>query len=248
MPAFVDHVLVAVLVALVPLWGSRAYRRFVAAVEAGVPGARRREYRATIALEWGLVLVVLAVWLLHGRDLTAGPTDPRRALLGLTVTLVALAALGRQWRAVRRLTPEGRDDLRQQAQPVRHLLPRTADERAWFRGLALTAGICEEVLYRGYLLWYLAPVLGDWPAVFAGALAFGLGHAYQGAAGVLKTTVVGALAGSLYVWSGTLLWSIVLHAAIDLQALAVARALFGAGPDESSATSESQRPLAAGGA
>jgi membrane protease YdiL (CAAX protease family) len=246
MPTFADHVLVAVLVVLVPLWGSREYRRFVAAVEAGVTDARLREYRATIALEWGLVLVVLGVWGLHGRGLTALPPDLSRALLGLALTLAALAVLGLQWRAVRRLTPEGRDDLRRQVQPVQHLVPRTADESTWFRRLALTAGICEEVLYRGYLLWYLTPLLGAWPAVFVGALVFGLGHAYQGAAGVFKTSVVGALAGALYVGSGTLLWPIVLHAAIDLQAGAVARSLFGGGPDGTPAPAAGSQPLAAG--
>lgn len=90
-----------------------------------------------------------------------------------------------------------------------------------FQRLALTAGICEEVLFRGFLLWYLTPVLGVVGAVVAGAVVFGLGHAYQGKAGVMKTGIVGLLAGVFATLGGTLLWPIILHAAIDLQGGAV---------------------------
>ena len=40
----------------------------------------------------------------------------------------------------------------------RSSLPRTRGELAWFAGVALTAGICEELLYRGYFFAVAAPV------------------------------------------------------------------------------------------
>jgi membrane protease YdiL (CAAX protease family) len=51
---------------------------------------------------------------------------------------------------------------------------------------------------------------------------FGLAHAGQGVKGVLATAAMGLLFGWLYVASGTLLLPMVLHALVDLRALAVA--------------------------
>jgi membrane protease YdiL (CAAX protease family) len=56
----------------------------------------------------------------------------------------------------------------------------------------------------------------------ASAIVFGLAHAYQGAAGIVKTTVVGLVMAGLYAYSGSLWPGIVLHAALDLQGGAVA--------------------------
>jgi membrane protease YdiL (CAAX protease family) len=59
------------------------------------------------------------------------------------------------------------------------LLPNTAVERAAFVLLSLTAGVCKEVLYRGFLIRFLhesvlaLPMAG---ALAASALIFGLGH------------------------------------------------------------------------
>ncbi len=49
-------------------------------------------------------------------------------------------------------------------------------------------------------------------------MAFGLGHLYQGAAGVVKTGVSGLLAGLLYLLTGSLWIPMLLHAAVDLHA------------------------------
>ena len=97
------------------------------------------------------------------------------------------------------------------------VLPRTRGERSAFFGVSVTAGFCEELLFRGFLIAYFAQWIGWWPAGIASSVLFGIGHAYQGAAGVLKTTTVGMVMAALYVYSGSLWPSIVLHTALDVQ-------------------------------
>lgn len=100
------------------------------------------------------------------------------------------------------------------------MLPNTALERAAWALLSLTAGVCEESYFRGFLIRVLheqGPALPLTAALLASSLIFGLGHLYQGAKGVLGTTIGGAMFGLLFLLTGSLIPGVVLHALIDLQ-------------------------------
>jgi uncharacterized protein len=217
-PSWLDHACVALLVIGLPAHGAITYRWFVRDVRAGVAGARVREYRRTVAMQWGLVGLVLAAWLTAGRPLAPAWPSLLQLGAGLAITAAGLVVLRAQLRAIARLSAEDRAVLHAQLLPLAELIPRTPSERRWFRAMACTAGICEEILYRAFLHAYLSHYVG-WLATLAlAAGCFGLAHAYQGPRGVAKTSVVGLLAGVLYEATGLLLWPIVLHAAVDLQA------------------------------
>jgi membrane protease YdiL (CAAX protease family) len=122
------------------------------------------------------------------------------------------------------------------AEPAGHatlaLLPRTAGERRLFTVVGVTAGVCEEWLYRGFFLAVVAALAGGLPTgvlVVVAAVAFGLAHAYQGVGGVLTTAVLGAIMATLYLDSGSLLLPVLLHAAIDLRFLMVPARVLPAG-------------------
>jgi membrane protease YdiL (CAAX protease family) len=99
-------------------------------------------------------------------------------------------------------------------------LPNTAPECAAFALVSLTAGICEEVLFRGFLIRFLHESslnLSLVAALAASSLIFGSNHAYQGVKGVAATAIAGLALGSVFLVTGQLLPGIVLHALIDLQ-------------------------------
>lgn len=226
LPVWWDHLAVTALFTLLPWHAAREYRVLVARVRAGEPDALAREYRKTMAWQWGLAAGLVAAWWQAGRPLVAlGFALPGGMPLvaGALITLAGLALLYWQWRATLRLDDEGLEALRAQMASVAEFLPRAAREAALFRALSVTAGICEEVVYRGYLLWYLGAFVPPWAAIVIGAAAFGLAHFYQGPAGAIRTGIVGLAAGALYAATGSLLWPIILHAAIDLQGGAIAR-------------------------
>lgn len=217
-----DHLFVLALLGAIPVWGRVEYRRLVRRAAAGgaVGTTRTAAYRSTITLQLLLAAVALVLWIAHGRAPAALGLRLRAdaaAVLGATITAGGLAVLALQRFAVRRLGPEGRERLRAQFATTWALLPQDARERRWFRGLALAAGVCEELLYRGYLIAYAAHWAGPSSGALLAASAFGLGHAYQGARGVLKTFLVGVAAGWLYLETDSLLWPAILHVALDLQ-------------------------------
>jgi membrane protease YdiL (CAAX protease family) len=113
---------------------------------------------------------------------------------------------------------------RRYAEDFAGLLPETGIERFAFILLSLTAGVCEEALYRGFLIRYLhdgAAALPLFLALAAASLAFGLAHIYQGAPALLRTGIAGLAFGLLFLMTGSLIPAVVLHALIDLQGLYV---------------------------
>ena len=103
---------------------------------------------------------------------------------------------------------------------IRALLPRNRAELPYGAGLALSAGIFEETLFRLGLPALVFGIIGDGPLAFllCGVL-FGLLHLYQKLTGVLVATVLGLVLAFVYVVSGSILLVIAIHAIIDLRSL-----------------------------
>jgi membrane protease YdiL (CAAX protease family) len=91
-------------------------------------------------------------------------------------------------------------------------------QRDWqaFAPLAVTAGICEELLFRGYLVWFLTPWLGLWGAAGLSVVSFGVAHGYQGPTFAVRAFLAGAVMGGLALLTGSVLPGMVLHAVVDL--------------------------------
>lgn len=114
-------------------------------------------------------------------------------------------------------SPDARASVRQQfSGELATVLPQTRAEMYWVGGASLTAGFCEELLFRGYFIWVFAPWLGWWGAAALSLVVFAIAHSYQGWNGALRVGIVGAgftLAVAIF---GSLGPAIALHALIDL--------------------------------
>lgn len=125
--------------------------------------ARRWLYSRILILEWVLAtLCIVTILLAQHLTLEAiGLTWPR-GITGWSITLGSLL-IGL---LILVLTQRGAIRLRSMApgqaikalggQSVFAMLPRTAAERQWFGAVSVTAGICEEIAYRGFLLAVIA--------------------------------------------------------------------------------------------
>jgi membrane protease YdiL (CAAX protease family) len=99
---------------------------------------------------------------------------------------------------------------------VARIAPHTRSELGWWLALSLTAGFCEEFVFRGYLLWAFEPKLGLWGAAGVALVIFVAAHAYQGVTGVVPVAIVGALLTLTVLAFQSLLPAMVLHAVIDV--------------------------------
>jgi membrane protease YdiL (CAAX protease family) len=182
--------------------------------------ARWRMWRNTFMQEWLLVAVGVLLFLTFHRPLVAlgfkTSTGWRLWASAAFLTGVAANYLYTARRVAR--SAKAQASVRRQLGQLSLLLPHTRRELRGFAVLSLTAGFCEEFLFRGYFIWTLAPVLSWWGAAALSALVFGLAHAYQGRLGIVRTTIVGVAFVAVYAIFDSLYPAIALHALIDLAA------------------------------
>ncbi|MCL4424669.1 MAG: CPBP family intramembrane metalloprotease [Actinobacteria bacterium] len=227
------HLLFAYSVLFEPVLGVRQYRKLQQSLQTD-SHARQRFYRRILLMEWAWVVVIGVILLPIPSPLQAiGLVVPQfndpdqefilvlvlAGALGVLIPILGLLVLARK-------SPPLARRLRRMLESAAALLPATRSERRTWVAVALTAGIGEELLFRGFLLFYLAhffPALSQWGAIGISSAIFGLAHAYQGWRGVLGTGLLGLGLAFLYVFTGSLLPSMLLHALTDLRILVLWR-------------------------
>ena len=217
-----DHLLALVLVLVFPAWVAWNVPHLLRRIEADPLNARTKEYIWGMTSQWGLTIALIAAWWWTGRPIREiGLRLPDTASAWSWSLLIAVGGIAffvQQARAALK-SSDTKAKVREhiESQPgLRALLPATPRELRVFVAVAITAGICEEVLYRGYLLWYLQSLMPWSAAVVTTIVVFGVAHVYQGVRGIFSTGVAGAIAMATYLLTGSLLAPMVLHTALDI--------------------------------
>ncbi len=157
-----------------------------------------------------LVLLAFAMLVARRRGISiwqARAPDAVDLLVTVGALLLALGTLPLRWRAS---SPWRRERLLA-------LVPHTPGERALWIVLSATAGVAEEVVYRGVLFALLASLLGGWWApALVGALAFGGAHALQGWRSGLLVALFGLAFQLLVLLTGMLYLAMAAHFLYDL--------------------------------
>jgi membrane protease YdiL (CAAX protease family) len=97
------------------------------------------------------------------------------------------------------------------------LLPQGLAEMSVWVALCVTAGFCEEFIFRGYLQRQFFALTGrqGW-AIALQAVIFGAGHGYQGWKGMITIVVYGAMFGILAIRRKSLRPGMIQHAGQDI--------------------------------
>lgn len=177
-------------------------------------------YAEVILVEWAATALLAVLWWHSARPASAlglGFTPSLGAWVAVAVAAAIVWFLARQtWGVYRRA--DLRAQTREQIGPLDTIMPRNRREMGWFVGLSVTAGFCEELLFRGFLFWWLDARLGlgTLGAAVVSTVIFGLMHSYQGWSGMVRTGAVGGVMMGLYWLAGSIWPVVVLHVLVDV--------------------------------
>lgn len=163
------------------------------------------------ALLAGLVVVAFLTGM-TARDLGLGWPPPRAGQIGLALAAVILGGVAA---AVLLMTPNKSAGERSAMAE----LPSGPRETRLFLLFGLAAGFGWEVLYRGFLLWWLTPLIGLAGAVVAASVAYGLAHGWKSWKQGVGSIVSAFLFTIGYATTGSLWWLIAFHSGLPLVAL-----------------------------
>jgi hypothetical protein len=178
-------------------------------------------YISVLVFEWLLVLYVRMGVHKRGvrlRDLIGGRWATPQAVVkdialgvGLWAVWMGLMnshVLGAGTNAAQGLLPEG-----------------VLESLAWIP-LALSAGFCEELAFRGYLQKQFHAIAGSaaW-AVLIQAVVFGVGHLYEGVGPVVRIILFGVLFGLVALWRKSLRPGMLAHAWSDIFGVIIFRGM-----------------------
>lgn len=215
----VDLIFMLLLFVVEPAWGVYRLRSVDAQVRAGHLFDRRQFYRRTAILEWLFLAALGIAWFSFERpveDLGFVSPGGLGFWIGLILVMLSSAFLVRSWLEAKQIDDDAKARLMASLGRLLHFLPRTRLELHAFYRVSVTAGIVEEIVYRGFVLWFLAQHMPLWGAIVVSSIGFGLCHSYQGASGVVRTGLVGLVFALLYVGTGSIWLPIVAHALLDI--------------------------------
>jgi len=219
--SLVDIVMLAIIVIGLPLEGLLTVKNTRARLRSGAPGVRVKHYTSTIMLLWGISLPILVMWAVSERGWDALGFKIQTGMMPLIGWV--LAALMTAFFIYQFVLVSASAKVRQQFRDgllkddvMAGFMPNTADERHLFNLLAITAGITEEIIFRGYLIWAFSLFLPLWAAALASLLVFTILHSYQGAKNLPAIFVVSALVTLIFVLSGSIWPAIAVHVFVDI--------------------------------
>ena len=205
-----DVLLTAILVVLLPaymLWRSLRAR-------GKAPESRLVKYLRTITMAAALAILVIIEWLYTRRPFASlGLAAPNTvaAMIGLclAVCLLVVMAVSLAIR-LRSEKPQAKDD------PSKEIMPQTSAEMAVFIVFSFVVGTAWELLYRGYLLWSLAPHIGLFLSVVISATAYGVGHGFRNTKMLLASLASALVFTTAYAITRNLWWLMLVHCGLPL--------------------------------
>lgn len=219
--SLVDILLLGVIIVALPLEAFINLKSSRAELASGKPGVRVKHYTQTILWLWVISLPIIVLWATANRswaELGFRLDANLWALSGWVLALLIAAFFALQFAQVTRsdsVRAQIRDHMSKNS-IMTNFMPQTDEERRVFNLMGVSAGIAEEIVFRGYLIWAFTLFMPVWSAATLALLVFTILHAYQGLSQLPGVFAMGALVTLVFLLSGSLWPAIALHIFVDV--------------------------------
>ncbi|MGH6876331.1 MAG: CPBP family intramembrane glutamic endopeptidase [Rhizomicrobium sp.] len=219
-----DWLVVAYFALVMPVQSWHAGRYLAATPRSAIDMTAR--YRVIIVRDILLAALILFDWNWTGRPWFALGFDIPVGLAGrIGFGFDALLLAWFTWTlTLKKMSAEARATADAQLTANR-IAPETPAEFRLFPVVGVVGSAFEELLFRGFAIWFLAPFVGLWGAVIVSSACFGLNHIYQGWLGVVRTGLFGLAFGTAYALSHSLWWLMLAHVMFNVYGGLLARKL-----------------------
>jgi uncharacterized protein len=218
-PNWADHIAAFVFCIAVPLYAAR--QRLKSGPFTSFDSRQKKFIYISGSLSlFIMAAVVMSVWLLFKRPIAElGLTQPvdTRSWLWIAIIFIVIYLLDA---FVTLSTKKGIDTTVENWKKRTPFLPTKKNELPEYLLLCFSAGVFEEIVYRGYLVtycWYLFDGMEyqKFFSILLPAFVFSLAHFYQGINAVFKIFILSIIFGYLFINSGSLLIVMILHFLVD---------------------------------
>lgn len=214
-----DHAFVLLVIVIYPIYSAVTIKNVYAALRIGSEGTLISTYKEVIVTFLLFAVSLCAIWVINDRAwaelgilLTAENPLVTLFAIALATAVIALVVIPLRFAS---FSTKQAFALEQNMGDMLLMMPKNKSQEFWFFMVSVNAGITEELIYRGFLLWYLQHYVGLWWAAALAILAFGLAHLYQGVKQLPGIIFISTVAMALYLISDSLLVPIIFHLLLD---------------------------------
>ncbi len=174
------------------------------------------DYKQSIFIFWGLTLFVIGnEFIPNSMSLNFYPTFN---IPGIILATLILIFVGLQMVTSRISTVEKAKSVIEKMKDNYFYLPKSKREFVWFSILSLSAGLCEEIIFRLFMFSYLSEITNLVIAFILTNVVFALTHISSGKQNMISAFILGLLFTGIYFFTNNIWLSIILHSAIDMNA------------------------------
>lgn len=207
------HVLVLLIGLIYPTYFLLTYKKTNIRIK-NEANYRLVDYKQTIFIFW------LLTWMVIGNSFIDESLllnfYPTFNTIGIVLAVLILIFIGLQIVASKVSTIEKAESVIEKLRNNYYYLPKTKHEFIWFNLLSLSAGVCEEIIFRLFLYSYLLENTNLAIAFILTNVIFALTHIGSGKQNIISAFVLGLLFTTIYYFTNNIWLSMILHSVIDI--------------------------------
>jgi membrane protease YdiL (CAAX protease family) len=175
---------------------------------------RLGDYFRTIFVFWALtILIVINFYIFKQPTLNF---YPKITLINLLLIVLVFSFAILQYRSGGKITINDVQNVREKLKDIYYYLPKTHKELVVFILISLSAGVCEEIIFRLFLFHFLNEYLYTIGAIVLTNLIFTFTHIGSGKSNLIFSFILGLLFSTLYYYTNNIWIAVLLHISIDI--------------------------------